>query len=676
MRTPSRSASPRRAFPLGGMALAGLALLLAAPAVQASGGVVRVTGKTAGVAYKFGRTACTNADTVTFSWDFSAATNVYPSGTSLVAWTTSSSSCPTWPATTDHTQTVSAGVTGTSAAVPLPLFLGTDTCTGSATSAIVPGTANFCIGYALSTAAANTLTEVATAPIQYAMTNPPPPAGVAVVAGDSLLRVSWTAGTDINHYDIYVVEGVLAADAGTADAGTDAGSDAGTDAGSDAGTDAGSDAGADAGSDAGADAGSDAGADAGADAGSDAGTDGGSDAGTATDEFTGASPVVSPTSAGTTIVDHASGGAALENGRHYLVRLKAVDSFTNVSGFTGTYAGTPTPIDDFYSYYQGQGGTAEGGGGCGAAGAGWTAGVLLMAWLAARRRGGSGKGGTALLVFALVTGAAAAAQAEEPAQQSMPAPDPTALGPQFRPLTRSDRVPRVFFFAIKLDRYDPQIDSQPGLVNPNTGGVGTPYHDIFGTRIPLRVQGEASWALLHRPWLGSLLAGGTFGFWQNIGRGRYATTVTDSNGVVVHSKGDVSDDTALLDIWPMGAVATWRLDQLADRYRWFPLVPYAQAGLMTALWASYNGAGKVSKGSAAKPGHGSGWTYGYTAALGVALALDVIDPQLSNEAYVDLGLQRTSLFAEYAWTKLDDFGGGKALVLSDRQWRFGLSLEF
>ena len=641
------------------MALAALALLLAASPAQAAGGVVKVAGQTAGAVYKFGRAGCDAGTKISFSWDLSAVTgtNVYVTGTSLKIWETQTSGC-TAPATTgEQTYVVTSALTGTTSPIGLVDFLGTDTCASSTSSSASPGSSLLCVGYYNASTSSGSYSEVASASLQYAMQKPSAPASVSVAAGDGLLRISWAAGNtkdSISHYEIFVVEAPSPQGGGTDAGASDAGdSDAGT---SDAGT---SDAGTfDAGT-------SDAGT-------SDAGT---SDAGTSSDPFSGAGVVASPSTPGTTVVDHSSTGAALVNGHHYLVRLRAVDAYTNTSDYSATFAGTPTPIDDFYSYYQGEGGTAQGGGGCGAAGAGWAAAVLLMGWLAARRRRGPGRGGTALLVFALVSGAAAAALAEDPASASRPAPDPAALGQQLKPLSRPDRVPRAFLLALKLDRYDPQIDSQPGLVNPNTGGVGTPYHDIFGTRIPLRVQGELSWVVAHRPWLGSFLAGGTFGFWQNIGRGRYSTTFTDSDGVT-HNKGDRSDDTALLDIWPMGAVATYRLDQFADRYRWFPLVPYAQAGLMTALWASYNGAGKISTGSAAAPGHGSGWTYGYTAALGVALALDVIDPQLSNEAYVDLGLQRTSLFAEYAWTKLDDFGGGKALVLSDRQWRFGLSLEF
>ena len=40
------------------------------------------------------------------------------------------------------------------------------------------------------------------------------------------------------------------------------------------------------------------------------------------------------------------------------------------------------------------------------------------------------------------------------------------------------------------------------------------------------------------------------------------------------------------------------------------------------------------------------------------------------------GIQRTSLFAEYGWTRLDDFHKSGTLILSDRAWRFGLSVEF
>ena len=96
---------------------------------------------------------------------------------------------------------------------------------------------------------------------------------------------------------------------------------------------------------------------------------------------------------------------------------------------------------------------------------------------------------------------------------------------------------------------------------------------------------------------------------------------------------------------------------------------------MRALWASYNGKGNVSS-DPNNGGNGKGWTNGYTAALGMALSLNVIDVDLARETYLDTGIQRTSLFAEYGWTYLDNFKKSGALILTDRAWRFGLSVEF
>jgi hypothetical protein len=143
---------------------------------------------------------------------------------------------------------------------------------------------------------------------------------------------------------------------------------------------------------------------------------------------------------------------------------------------------------------------------------------------------------------------------------------------------------------------------------------------------------------------------------------------------VVHRAGEPSGDRARLDVVPFGAIVTYRFDWLADRYRWLPVIPYAQAGLQAALWTSYSGAGNVSKPPAG--GRGSGWSYGYTAALGVAIDLGSIDASLAREAYLGAGIQRTSVFAEYGWTRLNDFGKSGTLILSDRAWRFGISLEF
>lgn len=341
-------------------------------------------------------------------------------------------------------------------------------------------------------------------------------------------------------------------------------------------------------------------------------------------------------------------GSALVNQVPYDLAVLARDTFGNTSGLSSTVTATPVAVDDFYSYYRREGGVSEGG--CASAPLGPLSLLGLFAFrrrartrrLAGRRsapknRGPFLVGGTLLLVL-LSTAGAARADIDIPL---------------------SRHAPRRLLFAAKFDKYDPQVDSEAALV----AAGNTPYHDIFGTRVPWRAQFEADVVLLH--FYGSFLLGGTVGFWQNIGHGREVIS------------GNASGDTTLLNVIPLGVVATYRFDWLCDQVRWFPLIPYAQAGLSAANWASKDATGSVTDSQVpGKPGQGSGWTKGYTTALGVAFDINSLSPGIASEAYIDMGLQRTSLFFEYGWTRLDGFRNGTSLILSDKGPRFGLSLEF
>jgi len=349
----------------------------------------------------------------------------------------------------------------------------------------------------------------------------------------------------------------------------------------------------------------------------------------------------------------------LVNGDLYSIAISATDTYGNTSPLSATSTGNiPYPVDDFYQYYRSQGGSALG---CTSSGAvSWMALAALLVLLLRKRRSrraGAKRAASAALLIGLASFSLAA-----PARADTTEYNGADLN------TPSVRNDRRLFFALEADRYKPQIDSEKDLDG------ATPYQDIFGHRIPWRVQGEVSVELVHLRYFGSLLVGGSIGFWQNIGKGIFAGGP---------NQGQASSDTTLLNIWPFGVEGQWRFDMLADRFRWFPLIPYAKAGLMSALWVVYSGDGSVStvsgSTSSGKPvaaGKGEGWSTGYTTALGAAIALDAIDPGISNEAYLDLGLQRTSIFAEYGWTRLDGFQSGGTLILTDRGWRFGLSMEF
>jgi MYXO-CTERM domain-containing protein len=400
-----------------------------------------------------------------------------------------------------------------------------------------------------------TLTQ-ASVNVKYALAKPTPPQGVSIGAGDSHLRVSWSAGNSaetIAKYDVHVVPQGTTSDGGVADTVTVTNAD----------------------------------------------------------------------------VDHTDNGSPLQNDAGYTVTVVARDTYGNVSDPSNPVNATPLYSADFYAHYRDEGGSALGGHGCATGSApAWIAAVAIALALLLRRRRRPPNGAALIALLAL---AGAAARAEE-------------------------RPPRRFLVGFKIDRYDPKVDSEPGL-------TGTPYHDVFGPRAPPRYQLEFDWEVAHP--FGSLLVGATAGFWQNYGK----AIVPGSTPI------RQSQDSVTLNVFPFGLIATYRFDWLADRWERFPFIPYLQAGLMRALWVSYNGRGGVS-GNPTRGGRGSGWTNGYTTALGIAVNLNAVDLALAREAYVDTGIQRTSLFAEYGWTYLSDFHRGGALILSDHAWRFGVAVEF
>jgi uncharacterized protein (TIGR03382 family) len=340
-------------------------------------------------------------------------------------------------------------------------------------------------------------------------------------------------------------------------------------------------------------------------------------------------PAVTVTKTTNADVDHTDDGVQLANDAGYSISIVAHDSYGNISDPSAAAIGIPVRSSDFYEHYRDDGGGALGGHGCTTGGASaWIAGGALALALLFRRRRNLRKGAT---LIALVAALAPAARAEEPT--------------------------RRFLVGFKMDRYDPKVDSEAGL-------TGTPYHDVFGPRAPPRYQLEFDWEVAHP--FGSLLAGATVGFWQNNGKAILGSSAPGSI--------QQAEDTTTLTVFPFGLIATYRFDWLADRWERFPFIPYAQVGLMRALWISRNGRGNVI--TAPQGGRGSGWTNGYTTALGVAVNLNAIDVDLAREAYLDTGIQRTSLFAEYGWTHLNNFNSSGALILSDHAWRFGISVEF
>ena len=210
---------------------------------------------------------------------------------------------------------------------------------------------------------------------------------------------------------------------------------------------------------------------------------------------------------------------------------------------------------------------------------------------------------------------------------------------------------------LKLGGYKPGIDGEGGL-------SGSPYAASFGDRSLLLFQAEWERQLFQE--FGSLAVGVSAGYGEIYGHGHLQPVAGGPADAA-----PLSGDSTSLKVVPLKALLVYRFDVLA-RHLSIPLVPFAKGGLVYQLYRIEGGSGSTSDASGLK---GEGGRSGYEGDLGLALLLDVFDPQLAKDFDIDLGVNHTYFFAEMSFSKIDDFGS-KQLRLGDRHLNFGLALEY
>ena len=215
--------------------------------------------------------------------------------------------------------------------------------------------------------------------------------------------------------------------------------------------------------------------------------------------------------------------------------------------------------------------------------------------------------------------------------------------------------PRNWAFELKFGPYYPtQIDSEKGL-------IGRPYQEIFGYSYGLMSQIQVDYIFWQK--MGSLSIGGGFGFWQTRGKGM---AYNPSTGEVYKSS-----DTTVFNMIPLTLVMTYRFDWFALK-KGVPLVPFVKLGLDYYVWWVLNGLGNVPD---FDNGKGSGGKFGWHATVGLAFLLDFIDPGTANDLDVSTGINHTYLFAEWTYSKVDNFNS-KGFRLGSEYFLFGLLFEF
>ncbi len=210
--------------------------------------------------------------------------------------------------------------------------------------------------------------------------------------------------------------------------------------------------------------------------------------------------------------------------------------------------------------------------------------------------------------------------------------------------------PRFGSFDLMGGTYLPDVDSEfPASQRPG------PWSKVFGDTRDWMFRAGAYWAP-YNGW-GTVEIGGQVGFYTKTGAGQLITG------------GSSGDRTAFRAI-PTSAVLTYRLDTLGPGGYALPLAPYVRFALERYNWWITNGAGATTQ---------TGATNGWSAALGLCLLLDFLDPDAAREMDRNAGINHTYLFTEVRKTKVDDFGSSTSWNLSDRgnqSWAFGLLFVF
>ena len=204
--------------------------------------------------------------------------------------------------------------------------------------------------------------------------------------------------------------------------------------------------------------------------------------------------------------------------------------------------------------------------------------------------------------------------------------------------------------SFRVQSYRPRVDSE------FSGGTG-PYTLVFGSGKALGVR--ADYAATLSGLFGTAGLGAGIGYIGMEGKGLYQ----EASG----GEWKTSGDSTALRLFPASLFVLYRMDGLATRAG-IPVAPYARVSLERYLWI-VSGTNHASK---------TGATNGYGLTLGVALLLDVLDPDLARQLSEETGVRHTCLTVDVSKARVNDFGSSRSWDLSTAEWAVsaGLTVTF
>lgn len=241
----------------------------------------------------------------------------------------------------------------------------------------------------------------------------------------------------------------------------------------------------------------------------------------------------------------------------------------------------------------------------------------------------------------------------------------------FRYASRQD-----FALELRVGSFNENIDGQLGLA-----GRG-PYNDLFcstrdanatagsavGCPFRFRIGLEIDWQIIRLGPLGQIGVG-LIGSWGNASAKAPASAGMNSADPTAWRR--TAQDTSL-QVVQLAPVAVWRIDSIARRTRYFPVVPVLKAGPAFAPWWVTNGE-NLARGAGGQDA--VGLSQGFFLGGQIAVMLDAFEPGAARQWDQNAGINHSYLFFELNYSY---FGGltRRTLDVGGLAWSAGVAVEF
>ncbi len=234
--------------------------------------------------------------------------------------------------------------------------------------------------------------------------------------------------------------------------------------------------------------------------------------------------------------------------------------------------------------------------------------------------------------------------------------------------------PQHFALEVKFGPYLPDIDR-----NYNGAGFG-PYAKVYGeTDDRDQVDGAPKkgfyGAIAFEYQIVNLAGPLGIGFQWSMFRDKAQALLADPPATgSVRSQAD----STRFAVMPLALQAVYRFELLADRLR-IPIVPYGKFGLNYSFWWSKNGSGNIStikddNGKVIDKARGGAW--GFQVNAGGMLRLDWLERGQARNLDRITGINHTYVFAEWQYSRVNNFGRKNSIDLGDSTYLIGLAIEF